>query len=444
MKKVFILILICGFTAYSQPNTMKLYSLEDCIKIASQQNYDIKLSEARNSNASYQLVQAFGTYLPSIGFNMGYSRTLNPSSAGSVNVGGVIIPTPAQNPNTYSMQAQANWNIFDGFSREASYSAIQNNLEATVENSKFISKSVLKQIYSEYIEVIKASQIVKIRREDLAIASQELDRIKAQFDAGASAITEVYSQEASIGQKEIDLVKAENTMATAKAQLLTTMGLNPTSNVEFDINSIPNFISDEDIKLFRNSINSLNVAVQAAFDNRNDLKSAHFSYSSAEDGIDRAKGGYMPTVSASGGWNWSHNQFDEFSQYGRSFISMNLSIPIFSNFNTDLNVENAKLSLIQADIENKKLEQQIKTDVQTAFLSLESAEKQIDISKRSVKSAELNYTSMKERYNVGAATITELTLANNQYIIAQINRVSGFYDYILAQKQLQYAMGIIR
>ena len=123
---------------------------------------------------------------------------------------------------------------------------------------------------------------------------------------------------------------------------------------------------------------------------------------------------------------------------------MNLSVPIFSNFNTDYSVEQARLSLIQADIEKSKLEQQIKTEVQTAFLNLESAEKQIEISKRSVKSAELNYTSMKERYNVGAATITELTLANNQYIIAQINKVSGFYDYILAQKELQYALGVIR
>ena len=437
-------MLFSSVFAFSQTPSAKVYTLEDCIKIAADKNYDVKLSEARNNTASYQMIQAFGNYLPSLGFNMGYSRTLNPDAAGSVNVGGVIIPTPAQNPNSYYMQAQANWSIFDGFAREAYYSSAKNNLESTVESSKFISKSVLKQIYKDYIEVVKSSQIVKIRREDLTVANQELDRIKALNQAGAISITEVYSQEAAIGQKEIDLVKSENVLMNTKAKLLTTMGMNPDFDVEFQESSIPNFVSDDDIKLFRNNINTLNNALSVAMENRNDYKSSQFSYSSAEDGIKRVRGGYLPNVTASGGWNWNHNQFSDFDQYGRSYISLNLSVPIFSNFNTDYSVEQARLSLIQADIEKSKLEQQIKTEVQTAFLNLESAEKQIEISKRSVKSAELNYTSMKERYNVGAATITELTLANNQYIIAQINKVSGFYDYILAQKELQYALGVIR
>jgi len=342
------------------------------------------------------------------------------------------------------MQAQANWNIFDGFSREAYYSSAKNNIESTIESSKYISKSVLKQVYKDYIEVVKSSQIVKIRREDLTIANQELDRIKAQYEAGANSITEVYSQEAAIGQKEIDLVKSENTLMIAKTKLLTTMGMNPEFDVEFQESSIPNFVSDEDIKLFRNNINTLNSALNLAMENRNDLKSSKFSYESAQDGIERVRGGYLPSISASGGWNWNHNQFSDFDQYGRSYISLNLSVPIFSNFSTDYSVEQAQLTFIQSDIENKKLEQQIKSEVQTSFLNLESSEKQIEISKRSVKSAELNYKSMKERYNVGAATITELTLANNQYIIAQINKVSGFYDYILAQKELQFALGVIR
>ncbi len=444
MKKIIILLLLSGISTFAQQGNVKIYTLEDCIKIAYQKNYDISLSEAKNNTASYEIVQAFGNYLPSIGFNMGYSRTLNPDAAGSVNVGGVIIPIAAQNPNNYYMQAQANWNIFDGFSREAIYSAAKNNLEASIENSKYISKNVLNQIYKNYIEVVKSSQIVKIMREDLSVANQELEKIKAQYQAGASSITEIYAQEATIGQKEIDLVKAENNLLTAKSILLTVMGLNPDNDVEFQESSIPNFVSDQDIKLFKSNISTYNSALNTALENRNDLKSSQYNYQTAKNGIERANSGYMPTVSASGGWNWSHNEFESFSQYGRSFISLNLSVPIFTNFTTNYNVESAKLSLIQAEIENKKLEQQIKTDVQTAFLNLESAEKQIDISNKSVKSAELNYTSMKEKYSVGAATITELTIANNQYIVAQINKISGFYDYILAQKQLQFALGIIK
>lgn len=429
MKRI-ILILILNLTiVLAQDRPKKLYTLKDCIKISSQNNYDIILSKALIENVAFEKVQAFGNYLPTVDFNMGYSRILTPETS--------------YDPNNFNMNIGANWVIFDGLAREARFSAANSKQSSTIANSHFTNLYILKQVYNAYIEVVKSSQIVKIRREDLSLTQKDLEKTKAMYEAGSIPITEIYAQEANIGQKEIEIVRAENVLVMSKGKLFIVMGMTPDTEAEFDENSIPSFISEDDIQFFRRNFRTFNDALQIALNNRNDLKSINYDFDYAEDALNIARSSYYPRLSATGGWVWSNNKFTELSNKGTSTVGLNLNVPLFTNFATDYNVENAKLSLLQVDIEKQKLLQQIKYDVQMAFNNLESSEKQIEISQRTVKSAELNYNSMRERYNVGSATITELTFANNQYIVAQINRVATYYEYINAQKELLFAVGTI-
>ena len=75
------------------------------------------------------------------------------------------------------------------------------------------------------------------------------------------------------------------------------------------------------------------------------------------------------------------------------------------------------------------------------MLNLESAEKQLDLTINTQKSAELNYESFSEKLKVGTASITDYQNANNQLITARINRVNAIYTYFQAQKEVLYAIG---
>ena len=82
--------------------------------------------------------------------------------------------------------------------------------------------------------------------------------------------------------------------------------------------------------------------------------------------------------------------------------------------------------------------------MQTAFLRLKSAEKMLDVTKKTQKFAEQNQLSVKELFKLGAANITDLSVANMQYLTAKINRVDAVYGYIAAQKEVLYHMGELR
>lgn len=443
-KFIIISIIIILYPAKSQfSGDQRIYSLADCIKHAKMHNSEVILARAQAEAASSYVTRAFGNYLPTISFNMGYSRMLNPDGGRTVNVGGQIITIGKQEPNSYSMGAYATMDIFDGFGREAYYNQSKLNYESTISYAKYVQSYIELKTINEFIDVIRYQQILKVRQENITLAKAQLERNQALYKAGIIPISNVLTLEAELSSYELDLIRAETDMNIAKATLLSTMGLQPDLSIQFIDNTIPEVISDNEIISFRRKIGSTGSAIKTALDNREDYQRAMIEISKANAGISFAQSGYYPRISAQGGWSWSNNFFQDFEQYGRYFIGLNLSIPIFENFNANLNIQNAKLRLTQAEMELKRLEQDIRRDVQIAYYNLESSEKQIEASKRYLKSSEENYNALKERYNVGAATMTEVLQAANQYINARINSINSAYAYIKAQKNILFILGLL-
>jgi outer membrane protein len=449
MKKILILIILISFgSLQAQKGVPQVFSLDDCIRIASEQNPDLKLARAGISSAQAGLINAFGNFLPGINFNMAYSRKFEDASKNST----IELPpgmppemakyfTQYTKPNTYSMSANASLPIFNGFSREAQYSKAEKQLKSVELNIGYTGQAIRLEVYRQYINIIKFSQIVKIRKENMETGEKDLERIKAQFQAGVSAVGDVYAQEAEIGNRELEIVRTENDLNIAKANLLTTMGLKPDIEADFVEFSLPKDMTKEEIASFRSNISSYQSAVQKALDNRIDFAKSQNDIEIAETDVTSSKSGRYPNLSLSGGWFWSNSAFSDFSDRGSSSVSLNLSVPIFENFRTSYNIEMAELSLTQRQLEQVKIEQNIRGALRTQILNLDAAEKQLDITERSLKSAGLNYESAKEQYDVGVYSIIEYLNANYLYISAQINRINAVYNYFQAQKEVLFALG---
>lgn len=446
MKRLSIAVLFILFTfqCFSQSQSGKQsFSLRECLETALANNPDVKLSNSQISAAAAQLTSAFGSFLPSLDFNWGYSRQLNADGGKTINVGGQTINIGATEPNSFNMSAIASISLFNGFAREKNYSMAKNNLDAQyllVRNT--IQKTYL-TVYKEYVEVVRNLQIVKVRKDNLELGRKSLERIQARFDAGAVQKMLVYSQEAENANREYELINAENTLNISKSNLLITMGMSPDNSVDFEESSLPGDLSDSDRESFSKAIGTYEQAYSKALSDRPDYQASKLNITSAKAGISAASSSYYPSLAASGGWSWSNSQFNNFSEYGRSFIGLSLNVPIFDNFSTNFKIENSKLQLIQAEIQQFNLEQGIKNSLKAAFFTLESAEKQLDVTQRALKFAEMNYESLNEGLKVGSVTATDLLLANNTLVNAQINRITAVYNYFLAQKEILFTIGQI-
>ena len=133
---------------------------------------------------------------------------------------------------------------------------------------------------------------------------------------------------------------------------------------------------------------------------------------------------------------------DLFSQKTYS-LGINLSIPIFSQFNTEYAIELADVQLKNSNEDLTALERQVKTDVMNAYLDLETARKQLDVSKTALASSKESWDAKKESYTLGAATYLDQQLTYNNYLQAEYTSISKEYLYINSQFTLLSVIGAL-
>lgn len=417
------------------------YSLEDCIQIALQRNFDLQQVYASSRATAATLTQAFGQYLPGARFNANYNRQLTNLREQISIVNGV--PVRGQPlPNTYGANLNIGWTVFNGFRREADYDAASNMVDAAENDVRFQRFLIGYNITRQYLEVLRTDQIVRARRENLALSRSTYDRVKALYDNGRAPITQLLSQETEVANQEVSVIQAENDHDLAKVNLLTFMCVDPTQEAQFDPASFPSDATSLQVEEFRQTIGTEKVSVDRAINARPDIKAAREREDAASAGITSAAAGYYPVLQATGGYVWRNFEIKDFDNQGQWFVGLNISMPIFDQFQTHSAIENAKLQHTQRSLDLLRLEQQISQNVRSAYLQLTAAEKGLEITQRALRSAQTSFEAMQERFNVGGAQLVEVQQANTQLITARINRVTAVYAYLDARTYVEFATGL--
>lgn len=443
MKRIFVcLLFFTFFIAYSQEKaTKKVYSLDECLAIARESNPQIKIAESQISTAGAEITSAFGNYLPSANFNMGYTRQLNVESGQKINIGGQTIVVGRIEPNSYNMSLTLNYNLFDGFAREAQYSSAKENLNSVYSKYSQALQDVEINVYRTYVNVLRTKKILEARRQDFEVARKELERVEARYKAGAVPYANVLTQEAELANKEILVIQAENDLKNAKANLLIAMGLKPEVDIDVKEEDVKADFSEEEINKFRAEVGDYETLVKKALSNRSDMLAIEQQIASSRANLTIARAGYFPSLSAFGGWSWANNEFRNFSELGRSFVGLSLRIPIFENFKSNYQIELARAQILQLEMQKLQLEQTVRNQIIQAMNNLESAEKQLVATKKSLESAQKNFESAQERYRLGSIGIVDYVYANNLLISSKINHINSIYNYYQAQKELLYSIG---
>jgi outer membrane protein len=120
---------------------------------------------------------------------------------------------------------------------------------------------------------------------------------------------------------------------------------------------------------------------------------------------------------------------------------IDISLPLFTNFNRSYDVSQAKA--LEDNLAESVRAQAlfVVTAVSEAFLSLQTAHRAVQIQEQNRRASEESLQLATERYRVGSGTFFELNDAQLADLTAQFDYVNSIYDYHKALALLEAAVG---
>jgi len=434
ISKILLLLAIIIFSI--SINAQRKLSLSEAISTALNQNPNVKKSVNSLDATSEAIKTAYGALIPTLGVNGGFDWThSNYSSKAASNLTGIPnTPAFSGDSRSWSLSVGGDVTLFDGLSAYANIHSKENTLTSAKYDLEKLKQDIILQTVTLYSAIVSNKKLLDFQAEDLKYNQALLDKIKQMYEIKAVPITDVYSQEATTANSDLLYIQADNNYRKSMVTLLNFLAMDVTANYNY-------VFENDDLKDTSAVPNEFNNLFSTALNNRQDYQSEKYKVKISENGITNAWGGVFPRLT--GNYGLSTNATvpgDLFSQKTYS-AGLSLSIPIFSQFNTEYSIELANVTLKNTHEDLTALERQIKTDVMNAYLDLETARKQLDVSKTALASAKESWDAKKEAYTLGAATYLDQQLAYNNFLQSEYTSISKEYSYITSQFTLLSVIG---
>lgn len=438
MRKGILLLflgLLSGFTLQAQD--ARQISLQEAINIALENNYQLKVASNNVELAEEQVLNEKGDFLPS----------LNGSLRGGRTAGSQFVPGTGNFVNTVNTGLSGSLSgdlpIFAGFQNINSLKSSRFGRLSETENLEWTRETVIFQTVSSYLQVLLNQKLLEIDRENLDASRKTLEQVKAQVEVGSRPTVDLYNQEAVVANNELQVVNAENALQNSRIQLIMQLQVDPLKEYTF---SIPE-VQPEDVRMPAFDLDEL---VKTALKNRSDLERDKFAIKSLNYQLKVAQASIYPTLSLSGSISTDYSDQIDFD-FGNQFydqnvvksIGLSLNIPIFNNFDRRTSIQSQEINYRNAKLNLENAELQVVQEVNQAYSDYQSYAKQLESSQKALTAAERSYETQKQRYEVGAGTLIELSEANAQYVQAQSNRAQALFRVMFQEKLLDYYLGKI-
>jgi outer membrane protein len=155
--------------------------------------------------------------------------------------------------------------------------------------------------------------------------------------------------------------------------------------------------------------------------------------------VTQTRAGYFPKFSVQGGHFWQQN--DSLLHDTQWFVIFGMNWNIFSGLDTKAQLSQARLRVEQLQEQHKDLSDQVRLDVQNAYLSVKETADRIRTTVKAVTQGEENLRLNEERYKEAVGTATDVIDAETLVTRTRVNYYSALYDHQMAKSQLLWAVG---
>lgn len=434
-----LFFLLCIFfllgTGYAFPEEHNL-SFYEAVRVALQNNHELKAMQ----NAALASKEGIGiarSYLmPKVTFEERYLRTVNPGYAFMTKLDQQRIEQQDFNPSTLNHPDPVN-NFQTSlaveqpiFTRKGLVGLQMSKGESSAKQEELLRKQeqIAYQVAQASLTLHTAKSSFGATEKAVAEAVEHLRIAEVRYRKGLGQYADALRAATSLSEAEQRRVSAEKNVRMAKRGLGLLLGME--GNV--DLNDATPELPLLDM-----------AAYEKAAETRRDVKSWEIHSDNAKKNIKLAEAGYFPYIGVGGAYQMNDPNRPLGSEGSNWQVTAFLRWDLFDGTKREYERAQAKYKAGEAQEQLSSLKKAISFRIYEAYLNINEARTNMEISRNALKSAEEGKRLVRVRYENGLYPLIDLLSAQASLDQARANHTAREGEYRMAIVKLSYESGII-
>jgi outer membrane protein len=407
----------------------------EAIDLALKQNLAVRQQEntveLQNISARQQALGLIPNLNFSVGGNNSYGRSFDPTTGNITN----------KNTQSANTGVSSGFTLFDFGRTRGNVAAQKLNAEAASDQLIRSRQDAVYQVALGFVSYVSAQGRLAVQQENLTAQQLSEQQVQRFAEAGARPVSDLYQQRANVAAAQLAVTQQEAAVETAKFSLMQTLQLDPAKDYDFVAPAIPDSLN--------NRTYNLDSLVSIAYLRRSDISAAQARVESSRRSIRSISAGRLPSFGVNMNYGTSGNSqaaqnvtwSNQFNQNKGGSVGFSLGLPVFDRGNISLQKQSAEIQLENNELTLANARQTVALDVRRAWFNVRSAQQQLISAQAGLVAATQALEAVQQRYNVGAATLLDVTNARATRVNAASALNDARYNLVLNQAALGYFTG---
>ncbi len=464
-------LMIIMFTGASRAGfTQKIWTLEDCINYALENNLDINKQLFTVENNKDVLLQSGLNMLPNLNANgtnvWNFGQTIDMYT-------NTFATNTVRSNNFY---ISSNVVLYSGLQKLNTYKEKKINLLASNYDLDVIKNSISLSVAGFYLDILFNLELLDVAREQLRITTSQAERMQKLVDAGSSAKGDLLNILAQKAAEQLNVVDAENRLYISNLSLQQLIDLPVTRDFLVEKPSL------KPVQAPKNKITA-DLIFEHALKTRPEIKSAELRVESAQKRLAIARGIIQPSLSLSGSWGTGYsgvaeqidptkpsvvdtipigfvqntheivlmpqttNSYrvksftDQLRDNSNQSVGFYLNIPIFNGWSGRTAISQAKIQKSQAELDLGIQTRELRKLIEQSYADAASSLQKYNASQEKVNAQTEAFKYAQQKFDVGVMTSFDYNNSKKDLTKAESDLLQAKYDFIFKTTILDFYMG---
>lgn len=422
------------FVPYSYAQVIRQMSIGELFTLANQQNPDIGVTNEAITVARQGEAVAKNARLPQINASL----TLSYFGDGTIldrDFGNAMRDRLPHFSNTLGVELYQP--IYTGGAISSGVRLAEKGTEMAVNNKTMSVNSVRMAIATNYLELAKNRNLLKVYDENTRLTEKLLGEMKAKHSQGVVLKNDITRYELRLSSLSYDRLATENAIRIFNNNLVSLLGLDANTEIVPDIDADGLLTSEADMHSW----------LETASEHSPSLKGLDISADIERLNRKVAHSEYIPKIGIVAGDNFLGPVTFEVpalnKNYNAWFVGVNVKWNISSLFTTPKSTRRNDLELARIRSEREAATAGIERSINETITLYRQAVKRLEIERKNVQLAEENYAVVSNRFDNQLALLTDMLDASNARLDAGVRLVNAEISTRFYYYQLHYIAGTL-